>query len=237
MAKIRWPLTVRRIHKWLALVVGIQVVLWTATGFYMVVVHIDTIHGDHLVKTASVSTIPTSGLVPPAGVAAAATGTTEVRLQQRLGAPMWRVQAEDGVSAYDARTGARLAELSEADVRRIAASLYSGSAPIVRATRLTTPVQELGKRPPPYWQVEFEGWNRPTLYIAPLTGELVAKRHLLWRVFDFAWMLHIMDYDTRSDVNNPLLRVATWSAFAMAVSGAWLLIWSFPRRKKRKATA
>jgi hypothetical protein len=48
-------------------------------------------------------------------------------------------------------------------------------------------------------------------------------------------MLHIMDYDERTDVNNPLLRVATWSAFAMALSGAWLLIWSFQRRKRKKA--
>src|SRR3546814_5553819 len=46
---IRWPLLVRRTHKWLALVVGVQALLWTLTGFYMVVVHIDTIHGDHLV--------------------------------------------------------------------------------------------------------------------------------------------------------------------------------------------
>lgn len=83
--------------------------------------------------------------------------------------------------------------------------------------------------------MEFEGWNRPTLYLSPATGELISRRHALWRVFDFAWMLHIMDYDERTDVNNPLLRVATWSAFAMALTGAWLLIWSFQRRKGKKA--
>ncbi len=46
-----------------------------------------------------------------------------------------------------------------------------------------------------------------------------------------------MDYQGRTDVNNPLLRVATWSAFAMALSGAWLLLWSFPKRKKKKVGA
>ena len=49
---IRWPLLVRRTHKWLALVVGVQALLWTLTGFYMVAVHIDTIHGDNLVRPA-----------------------------------------------------------------------------------------------------------------------------------------------------------------------------------------
>ncbi|MGF7148412.1 hypothetical protein FHS96_002040 [Sphingomonas zeicaulis] len=233
-AAIRWPLVVRRIHKWLALFVGVQVVLWTITGFYMVVIHIDTIHGDHLVKAAPPATMATAGLTPPATVAANVEGATEVWLQQRLDRTIWHVHAPSGVVAFDAVTGGRLPELTEPEVKRIARRLYAGDAPIVAATRLTEPVQEMGRRKPPYWQVEFEGWTRPTLYISPVTGDLLAKRHLGWRVFDFAWMLHIMDYEARTDVNNPLLRVATWSAFAMALSGAWLLIWSFPRRKKKK---
>ena len=39
---IRWPLLVRKTHKWLALFVGIQVVLWTVTGFYMVTVNVSS---------------------------------------------------------------------------------------------------------------------------------------------------------------------------------------------------
>ena len=76
--------------------------------------------------------------------------------------------------------------------------------------------------------------SRPTFYADPATGEIVSRRHALWRVFDFAWMLHIMDYDARTDVNNPLLRITTLSAAAMALSGAWLLYWSFPRKKRRR---
>lgn len=233
MGAVRWPLVVRRTHKWIALFVGLQVVLWTATGFYMVVVHIDTIHGDHLVKAAPASRFATIGVVTPASVATAVPGATEVRLQQRLGRPIWRVQSPAGTAAFDAASGTRLGELTEKDVRQAARSFYAGDGTIVRATRLTAPQQEMGNRKPPYWQVEFAGWNRPTLYIAPVTGELLAKRHMLWRVFDFAWMLHIMDYQARTDVNNPLLRVVTWSAFTMALSGAWLLVWSFPRRRKK----
>ena len=40
----------RKIHKWIALLLGIQLFLWALSGFYMVVVHIDTIHGDMLVR-------------------------------------------------------------------------------------------------------------------------------------------------------------------------------------------
>src|SRR3546814_18806007 len=88
-------------------------------------------------------------------------------------------------------------------------------------------------RKPPFWQVEFEGWNRPTLYLSPSTGELISRRHTLWRVFDFVWMLHLMDYDERTDVNNPMLRIETWSASALAISGAWLLIGTFKRLQRK----
>ena len=44
-----------------------------------------------------------------------------------------------------------------------------------------------------------------------------------------------MDYDTRDNVNNTLLRVATWVAVVTALSGAWLLLYSFPSRRRRKA--
>ena len=40
----------RNLHKWLGLIVGIQIFIWLATGLYMVVVDIDFIHGDPLVK-------------------------------------------------------------------------------------------------------------------------------------------------------------------------------------------
>src|SRR3546814_9748490 len=58
------------------------------------------------------------------------------------------------------------------------------------------------------WRVEFADNSESTLYLSPQTGELIAKRHDLWRWFDFLWMFHIMDYEERADVNNTLLRVA-----------------------------
>jgi uncharacterized iron-regulated membrane protein len=232
---IRWPLFVRRTHKWLALVVGVQALLWALTGFYMVAVHIDTIHGDHLVRSPRAQPFDLDGLAAPSQVVAAAPGVSELSLRRFLGRPVWRAETMEGARLYDARSGAPLPTLTESQVRTQARRIYTGDGKIVSVRLLTKAPQEMQARKPPYWQVEFEGWNRPTLYLSPQTGELISRRHALWRVFDFAWMLHIMDYDERSDVNNPLLRVATWSAFAMALTGAWLLIWSFKRRKRNKA--
>lgn len=236
-SRIRWPLVVRRTHKWLALLVGLQVVLWVITGFYMVVVHIDTIHGDHLIRPPVTAPFDLSGLVPPARIVAAEAESAELRLQRHFDRLVWRAETPKGAALFDARTGERLAPPSERDIRLLARRIYAGSGDIVSVRLLTEAPQELQSRKSPYWRVEFEGWNQPTLYLSPATGELISRRHNLWRIFDFAWMLHIMDYEARTDVNNPLLRVATWSALAMALSGAWLLLWSFPRRRKKRAGA
>lgn len=232
---IRWPLFIRRTHKWLALFIGLQVVLWTATGMYMVAVHIDYIHGDHLVRTPAAPTYDLNQLASPATVAASAPDATEVRLQTMLDSPVWRVETAASSYVVDAKSGAKLPPLNEAQVREVARRIYTGTPDIVAVKLLTEAPMEMQARKPPYWQVEFKGWNRPTLYISPTTGELISRRHNLWRIFDIAWMLHIMDYSERTDVNNPLLRVATWSGLLMALTGAWLLLWSFPRKKKKKA--
>lgn len=238
MAKLRWPLIMRRTHKWIALLVGIQVVLWTLTGFYMVVVHIDTIHGDNLVRSPVVQPYDLAAVAPPSLILSAAPGASELKLMRLSDRPVWRAETPEGAALFDARSGQRVAPLTEGEIRTLARGIYTGEGKIVASRLLTESPLEMQSRQPPYWQVEFEGWNRPTLYLSPITGELISRRHALWRVFDFAWMVHIMDYQDRTNVNNPLLRVATWSAFAMALSGAWLLVWSFPRRKKKKkATA
>lgn len=230
---IRWPLLIRRTHKWLALAVGVQALLWTLTGFYMVVVHIDTIHGDHLVRASAPAPFDLARIAPASQIVAAAPGASEIRLQRLFDRPVWRAETPEGLRLFDASSGAPLPALTEPQVRAQARRLYTGDGKIVSVRLLTTAPQEMQSRQPPFWQVEFEGWNRPTLYLSPTTGELISRRHALWRVFDFAWMLHIMDYDERTDVNNSLLRVATWSAFAMSLMGAWLLIWSFKRRKRK----
>ena len=95
---IRWPLLVRRTHKWLALLVGAQALLWTLTGFYMVVVHIDTIHGDHLVRAPATEVIDLAGLAPPSRIVAAAPGVSEIRLQRFFGSPAWRAESAWGSS-------------------------------------------------------------------------------------------------------------------------------------------
>lgn len=236
---MRMPALARSTHKWLALIIAIQAVLWTLSGLYMAVIHIDIIHGDRLVRPAPTPPIALAGLVEPAQLVQLAPGLKSARLETQLGQPVYVVDAAEGKALFDARTGAKLSPLGEAAVRARAKALFTEEGGVVSADLLTTdkPI-ELQSRALPLWRIEFEGAWRPTFYISPLTGELIARRHDLWRAYDFLWMLHIMDYENRSDVNNLLVRVATWMAFLGSLTGAWLLLYSFRRRRRtRKAMA
>lgn len=130
----------------------------------------------------------------------------------------------------DARTGNVLSPLAREQIVARAKDIYQGEAEIREVTWITQAPQEVAKRPVPMWAVRFDDRSNTTLYFSPDTGDLLARRHDLWRWFDFLWMFHIMDYDTRDDVNNNLLRVAAGTGLVFALSGAWLVFYSFRRR-------
>lgn len=233
---MRLHVIARKTHKWLGLFIGLQIVIWSLSGLYMTAVHIDTIHGDHLIREAPARIVDASVLLDPAAVASR-NGAGSVRLAWLRGQPAYVFPTEVGEKVVDARRGTKVRPPSEAEIRSIAKSIYTGTEEIASAELITDIPGEIRGRNPPLWQVEFDHWNKPTLYFSPTTGELLTRRHELWRIFDFVWMLHIMDYDERENVNNWLLRGFTWGAVLMALSGAWLLLYAFPKKKKKAKRA
>lgn len=223
----------RRAHKWLALIIGIQAIIWTLSGLYMTVVHIDTIHGDHFIRSSKPAATTAQDLASPIAAAASVPGATSVRLTRVLERPVYVVATEQGDRRFDARTADPLPPPTEEEIRRVAEYWFAGSERISAIALIDQIPGELRGRKPPLWRVDFEGWNQPTLYFSPSTGELVSRRHELWRVFDFLWMMHIMDYETRDNVNNSLLRLFTLLALATGILGTWLLWFAFPRRRRK----
>jgi hypothetical protein len=225
----RWPLLARRTHKWLAVIVGLQAVLWTLSGLYMTAVHIDIIHGDHFVRTPEPRPVQANSIMDPLAAGRSVARAESVKLNWLLDRPTYIVTSRGKQVLLDARTGSVIPPPSKAEIRRLALFWFTGKEALSSVTLIHELPGEVRGRKPPLWRAEFDGWNKPTLYISPTTGELLTRRHELWRIFDFVWMLHIMDYDERENVNNWLLRGFT--------SGAWLLLYSFPRRKRRKRRA
>lgn len=221
----------RRAHKWIALVVGVQALLWMISGLYMTSISIDIIHGDHLAHAQGKPLSASTALLAPDALRERYPTLTGFRLKRFMDREVYELREDEQVSLVDARSGQRLSPLNEATVRSLAASLYQGKAEIETVELLHEAPSEVKTRPVPLWRVGFADGNETALYLSPQTGELLAKRHDLWRWFDFLWMFHIMDYEERSDVNNTLLRIASGLGLVFALSGVWLLLYSFSKRR------
>ena len=198
----------------------------------MTAIHIDIIHGDHFVRHDEPRPTVAARLTSPAAVASAASADS-VKLSAHLDRPVYIAKTGAGDLLFDAQTGQRLPPPTREQIEQLAERSFTGADRLVRLTLITDIPGEIRGRKPPLWRANFGGWNKPTLYLSPATGELLSRRHELWRIFDFVWMLHIMDYDERENVNNWLLRAFTWLALATALSGAWLLWFVFPRRRRK----
>jgi hypothetical protein len=225
----RW---VRSAHKWISLAVGLQALLWMAGGLYMVAVPIGVVHGNQLARTERLPLQAAATRLTSSELLARYPGATGFRLKRLGKQEVYEVAQGKTLLLLDAASGARLGPLGREAIGELAARAYTGSGSIERIDWLTTTPQETGGRPAPLWAVHFGDLPRTTLYYSPDTGELLARRHALWRWFDLFWMLHIMDYAAREDVNNPLLRGASIAGMGAALSGLWLLVYWLRKRSR-----
>ncbi|QOY92576.1 PepSY domain-containing protein [Massilia sp. UMI-21] len=222
---------VRRAHQWIGLVIGVQALLWMISGLYMVVVPLEVIHGDHLAQVPSEPLAPSAIRITQARLHAQHPGIVALRLKRLLGREVYEIRQGKQTSLVDAASGKTISPLGREAIVALADAAYVGEGRIRGVEWITRAPQEIGGRPVPLWAVHYDEPGKSTLYFSPYSGELVARRHALWRWFDFLWMFHIMDYAERENVNNTLLRVASLSGLAFALSGIWLLFYSFRRRK------
>ena len=223
MGVLKWSV---RIHKWVALIVGIQIMLWIAGGLVMSAIPIEQVRGEHKIAAANPLSVDPSELLSLQEISNSLQfgAVSEASLGQVLDMSVWRIKAATGEThVIDARSGDRLDPVDEALARRIAEADYAGSGVFERIESVLDPPSEYG-RPGPVWRASFNDGDATTLYIDPSTAEVRARRSSTWRFYDFFWKLHVMDYDDGADFNHPLLITAAGAAIFVAISGLVLLI-------------
>jgi hypothetical protein len=222
----------RTVHKWLALFVGLQLLLWSVTGFYMVAIDLDFIHGDPLVRNLRTPLPRAAATVSVSQIAQRYPQIEQIALHglPALSAPVYEVTALGRRVLVDAANGRQLSPLSAGMIRELARSYYAGSGALIAIELIEHEVpNEVRGRTAPLWRADFDDWHQTTLYLQPDTGALVARRHRLWRLYDFLWMLHIMDYSERESPTGTVPRLATVLGGTTILSGVWLLYFSFRR--------
>ena len=151
-----------------------------------------------------------------------------------LGRPVYLVSGQNTM-LLDANSGRQLSPLDAESAAEIASYHYAGEGEISHVELLESdPPTELQAQSLPLWRVDFDDvWNS-TFYIDPYTSEFTTRRHTLWRVFDFLWMLHVMDYDERADINNTVLRVFSVLGTFLGLTGVWMLYFSFRKNRDQE---
>jgi hypothetical protein len=233
---VRLPVFVVKLHRWLGLLLGLQVLLWISGGLVMSAVSIDKVRGDDRSRGEQSEPVPATMVLLSPTAAAAQLGIpalTGARLHRCLDRPVYRLETAAGPVVVDATTGERLPALTAEQARAVAEADYAGEAGIAAIALQEEPALEIRGREPPLWRIEFADGRRTTLYVDPVTADVVARRNRLWRIYDVFWMLHIMDYRSREDFNHPLLVGSAAVAWFLAASGASLVVLWLKRRARR----
>lgn len=219
----RWAV---KLHRWIALVIGVQITLWITGGLVMSAIPIEIVRGEHKVRVTPAATVDLERLldldevVAKSGLASVQSAT----LSQLLDQPVWRLTSPRGEPLLvDATTGDRLDPLPRVTALAIAQADYGGDGPLVAADLLLEPPHEAGGAGP-RWRVSFDDGDNTTLYVDPSSGRVTARRSRTWRFYDFFWRLHVMDYDDGASFNHPLIIAAAGTALFVALSGLVLLV-------------
>jgi uncharacterized membrane protein YkoI len=220
------------LHKWITLLIGIQVVLWIAGGVVMSFFDIDKVRGSHNVREKEPQVINSeANLLSPSAVLAqnsmTATRMTTRFMVDRL---VYEASIKDGTALFDAQSGEKLSPIDEETAISLAKNDFSGGDAIQNVELLEEAGYEYRGGPLPVWRIVFADDEGTRLYISANHGRVTARRNDTWRLFDFFWMLHIMDYSEREDFNHPLLIIASVIALFAALSGVVLYFYRFRRR-------
>ncbi|CAN5727582.1 hypothetical protein BH24BAC1_BH24BAC1_22610 [soil metagenome] len=244
--KRSFPYNLRKSHRYLGLVTGLQFLLWTLGGLYFSWSNIEEIHGDFERKPPSFFKADFSLISPDTVIRqlAALDSVKSIQLIDLLGQPHYQVvyfTGEQGKVAErtqlaHAATGLMRASLSREEAVAVARSRFKGAGEVTETAYLAAADldghHEYRGSPLPAWAIRMEHPSRTTVYVAAEQGTVTKFRNDKWRVFDFLWMLHTMDYQTRDHFGNLLLRLFSVLGLITILSGLGLYFVSSPSRRK-----
>ncbi|WMN06094.1 hypothetical protein QYS48_31585 [Marivirga arenosa] len=223
---------IRKTHRYLGVIIGIQFLFWTISGLYFTWTDIDEIHGDHFIKeTDIVNSIDSKEL----GLSIDSSVVSSMELKFINSEPYLWVNDSKLIHA---KTGEVKSEISESEAKKIVRSRVKEEYEIetVEFLESTGPHHEYRGRELPVWQVNFKGNESIAAYVDVKTGDFKTLRHRDWRWFDFLWMSHTMDYEGRDDFNNLLIRVFSLFGLFTVCSGFLLFFvstkWSHKKLNK-----
>lgn len=220
--------TLRRWHIWLGWLVGVPLLLWTLSGFVMIVKPIEEVRGSELMAPPAAVRLVAPPLLPSE---VAGLPLKKVTLETRVSGPRWVIEVDGAPSRIaDPRTGRLLPSVSAAEASAEVSARWKGEGGIAAITRTAAddPPLEL-RRPVAAWKVRMEDGTH--VYVDAATGGILAVRTRWWRVYDWMWGLHIMDLRGREDTHHPI--IIGFAALALLTTLLALVLLPLSYRRRR----
>lgn len=220
------------IHKWLALVIGVQILFWVASGAFFAIFPIEQVRSEHRIAARTYAAPDLALMRAPSDLAALLPeAPTRLTYENDVaGKPV-------AVAEFEARRPIlidladwRVASPLSAEAAQAIAEVYVAGAPPVRDVRLVTEESPEYRGVLPAWRIAFDDGEGLAVYVAADTGRVIARRSDLWRVYDALWALHIMDWRDHENFNNGLLIFASLLALIVVLSGFVLIPYRMRRR-------
>ena len=212
----------RRIHKWVGLVIGLQFLVWAISGTAMALLDMEEVAGGAIAEKVA----------PPLPINDEAWPRVQrVLADQPISALAFRnlpqgqaleVTTPAGVRLFDTENGSAISIDRDAASAIARAAHPEGASPtrVAPLGEITLAVRE---HQLPIWRVDFADTKHSSYYVSGSNGELLERRNDNWRWWDFSWMLHNMDYANRTSFNHPLIIVVAIAMAWLSVTGFWLL--------------
>lgn len=236
LTRTRVHIAASRVHKWLALIIGAQLLIWFTSGVIMSFLPIDTVRGEHLVDRERVMPIAADTvLAGPQRIVAQAGAPVEAMTWHMLdGRAVVELTTAKGVKLFDAVTGAALPPVDAKLARRIAEAAWKSVEKPQSTASLVTRESPEYRAALPAWRIAFADPDQTSVFVASETGRITAVRTGTWRLYDFFWSLHIMDWKNHEDFNTWWLLTFAIGGLLLGIAGTILLFMRWPFKRRRR---
>ncbi len=209
---------VRKTHKYLSILISIQLLLWTISGIYFAFNQIELIRGEQYRLTQVFS-------IDLSKINLILDSVQSIQVARRFDEEILIVRKEAGTEYLDLG-GATLDKISREEAKVIVSNVTSLTPLAVEEINDPEPGSEYRGRNLPLFKVTTKDQENDEInvYVDAISGQVVAIRSAGWRLWDLMWGLHIMDWETRDEINNWLLKLFSVLALISSLTGVFIFL-------------
>ncbi|RTE86409.1 MULTISPECIES: PepSY domain-containing protein [Gammaproteobacteria] len=223
--------TLFMLHKWTAVVVGAQFLIWSITGLYFSLTGHEWLNAEqNRMHPNNTAVLSAPEWYPDHEEIESAT------LQRVANQLVWNIVTTTGSNWLSAETGDTWTANAQV-ARVIAEQSYHGALSATDVHFYPNGIdvlinEELSDLGDGVYEVIFDDTLETTVYVAEKNGEVITHRNKWSTLNDWAFRLHFMDYNGGKNFNNPLTWTFSAAFLWFITTGIWLLLVSI--RFKRK---